>query len=115
MERNRGSRLRSSSCLATQVWPSHSLFLTSSSMDIPTQPTMTATRRVYENDDLVRRILGFLTRSELRSIATLEKAFFPLVVDILWRAVDVWQVRSILKSVGYSAYYSFSRRLQDGF
>ncbi|RSH95106.1 hypothetical protein EHS25_000192 [Saitozyma podzolica] len=59
---------------------------------------MTATRRVYENDDLVRRILGFLTWPELKSIATLERAFFPLVVGILWREVDVWQLKRILDS-----------------
>jgi hypothetical protein len=67
---------------------------------------MTATRRVYENDDLVRRILGFLMRTELKPIATLEKAFFPLVVGILWRAVNVRRLQCILDFVGYSANHS---------
>jgi hypothetical protein len=81
-------------------------------MDLPTHATMTATRRVYENDDLVRRILGFLTWPELKSIATLERAFFPLVVGILWREVDVWQLKPILDSVGHSVCHSTSTRFR---
>jgi hypothetical protein len=50
---------------------------------------MSAVRRVYQNDDLVRHILDHLDTAHLLVVLTLDKSFFRLVIGILWRHVQI--------------------------
>ncbi|WWC90995.1 uncharacterized protein L201_005934 [Kwoniella dendrophila CBS 6074] len=60
-------------------------------------------RRVYDTPELMENILGFLDKSQLVRVLTLEKSFFIPAVGVLWKDVTYEVAQQLMESHTYNA------------